>query len=172
MARQLETIGAFAKWREGELDDVEAIEQIFAKRAGGHRGFEVAIGRGHDPGRRRCGFSNRPPVRIFAPGGTARAWAEAGGGSSPTSSRKSVPPSAAGHLAGDVANRAREGASGVVRRGRFRAIRRSGWGQLTVTNGPAAAAAPGVHRMSQNTFTGAVFAAEQNRRPRSEQRVW
>ena len=46
MIGELKQIGAFAKRRQGQFDDVEPIEQVFSKRSRGDGDFEVSVGRG------------------------------------------------------------------------------------------------------------------------------
>ena len=122
---------------QGQLDDVEPVEQVLAERARGDRRLQVAVGRGDEPDVGRRGSWSRRPARTSAPGGTGGAWAGAAAGRSPTSSRKSVPPSAAATLPAA----SRTAPVNAPRTWPNRSLSsRSGLrlGQLTVTNGPSA----------------------------------
>ena len=120
-----------------QLDHVEPVEQVLAERARGDRRLQVAVGRRDEPDVGRRGSSSRRPARTSAPGGTAGAWAGAAAGRSPTSSRNSVPPSAAATLPAA----SRTAPVKAPRAWPNRSLSSSSalrLGQLTVTNGPSA----------------------------------
>lgn len=86
--------GALAQRRDLEDGDCESIEEVFAEPAGCDFFGQCPVGRGNDAyvDLRRLGG----PRRTISPSwSTRRSLTCAGPGSSPSSSRKSVPPSAA-----------------------------------------------------------------------------
>ncbi len=89
-----DVLGAVAKRRDDDPGDVEAVEQVFAESAGGDFFGQVAV-RGRDDAAHRCARVSVPPTRSNSRCWRTRrilAWADSG--SSPTSSRKMVPPAA------------------------------------------------------------------------------
>ena len=74
---QLDPVGPLPQRREGELDDVQAKQQVLAELAGGDGGDR---GRGWTPrsaGRRPCECGSRRRARSAVPGGNGAAWAGA-----------------------------------------------------------------------------------------------
>ena len=81
-----------AQRRQLEVDDVDAVVEVLAEAALLDRGLQVAVGGGDDARvEGHLGGAAQGP-HLCAPAARAAAWAASPSGSSPTSSRKSVPP--------------------------------------------------------------------------------
>ncbi len=95
---QRDVLAALGERRDGQLDHAQPVVEILAEAAGAHRRFEILVGRGDDAGRRRES-ALLPPTRSNSRSCSARRnLACVSSGMSPTSSRNSVPPSAASNL--------------------------------------------------------------------------
>ena len=94
--------------------DVEAVEQVLAEAARRDLGLEVAVGGRDDPHVDLDRVAPPTGVELAAPASTRSSFACSVGGSSPISSRNSVPPSAASNAPVARCDRAGEGAALVA----------------------------------------------------------
>ena len=126
-----------AQGRKGELDDVQAKQQVVAELAGGNGGVEVAVGCGDQPDVSGCACGSRRHVRTAVPGETCSNFGWSSSGRSPISSRNSVPPSAAATFP-SVSATAPVNEPRTWPKSSLSSRSALKLGQLTVTNGPCA----------------------------------
>ena len=144
---------------------VETIKQVFAKGAALHRLFQIAVGRRDDADIGLRIFDS--PTRSYSRSCRKRSsfgWISSG--SSPISSRKSVPRSAAATLPHVVAT-APVNAPFIWPKSSLSSNSRERLGQLTVTNGSLRARAPAMNLPRQHAFAGSAFARDEDRWHRS-----
>ena len=95
VARQQEdVVAALAERRDGDGEDAEAEVEVAAERPASTSRGEVAVGGGDDAHVELAASGPRRRARSRPPAARGGAWPGARAGISPTSSRKSVPPSA------------------------------------------------------------------------------
>jgi hypothetical protein len=155
---------AVAQRRHEERDHVEAVEEVFAEVAAGDLLFEVLVGGGDDAhvdvdgmdradGEKRCSSSARSTL----------AWVFRL--MSPTSSRKSVPPSARSKVprfsAGAPAPGRRAGAAAIAEELGLDVVLGDG-GAVELDEDAVLAQALGVHGAADQLLAGAGFAVDQH----------
>ena len=83
-----------AQRRDEDREDVQAVEQVLAERAGGNRVFEVLVGRGDQPDVDLDRLDAAEPLELALLQHAQQLDLDRRGCTSPISSRSSVPPSA------------------------------------------------------------------------------
>ena len=153
-------VGPVAERGQGQLDDVEPVEQVFAEGPRGDRRLEVAVGRRDQPDVGRPGPGLADPLVLPLLEEPQELGLE-GRGEVADLVEEERPPLGAATLPGDVADGAGEGAPGVAEEvaleqlgAEARAAHRD---ERAV--GPLA---PGVQRAGEDPLAGAVLAADQD----------
>ena len=155
----LRHVGTRPKRRQGELNDVEPVHQVFAKGPGFHGSFEVAICRGDDSNDGGAGLSFSYAL-IFALLEKSQELGLKGQRKVTDLVEEQSSPFGCGDLAGDISHGTREGAPDMAEEVALKELRAQA-GTTHREERPIGVPAPSMESMGEDPFAGAVFAPDQ-----------